>query len=63
VVAQVTAWTGTHWPIWQAVPAPQAGSQASGMHVSVEAWHAVPEPHWPTQDGFGEDVSHEAQPG
>jgi hypothetical protein len=33
------------------------------MQVSVEAWHAVPEPHWPTQDGFGEDVSQVEQPG
>jgi hypothetical protein len=33
-VVQETAWTGTQAPFWQAVPAPQAGVQAMGMHWS-----------------------------
>ena len=56
------ACTGTHSPIWQAVPAPQVGLQASGTQASP-APQVVPAPHWPTQAGVAAEVSQAAQPG
>jgi hypothetical protein len=62
-VAWTVPVTWTHWPFWQANPTPQAGEHAIGWQVSVAASHVVPVPHWPTQTGVAEEVSHDAQPG